>query len=75
MFGDVVPVRDALAVEVVAGSALLFAAFGVGLDPRQRKVIPPSLAPFLELLMILYGMLACLLAREKMNRTPRFCEL
>ena len=29
------------------GAALVFLAFGVGLDPRQRKIIPPSLSPFL----------------------------
>lgn len=47
LFPDVVPVRDALAIEFIACTAFLFCAFGVGLDPRQRKVIPPSLAPFL----------------------------
>lgn len=44
---ELVSPREALAVEFVACSALLFCAFGVGLDPRQRSVIPASLAPFL----------------------------
>lgn len=46
-FDDLIPPRDIFAVEFVATTALLFFAFGVGLDPRQRKVIPPALAPFL----------------------------
>ena len=47
LFLDVVPVREAFAIEFVAGTALLFFAIGVGLHPRQRKIIPPALAPFL----------------------------
>lgn len=47
LYDDVVPVSNAFAVEFGATLALLFCAFGVGLDPRQRKVIPASLAPFL----------------------------
>lgn len=47
LFPDVCPVQDAFAVEFVTTTALLFCAFGVGLDPRQQKVIPPALAPFL----------------------------
>lgn len=47
LFPDIVPVGDAFAIEFVACTALLFFAFGVGLDPRQRKIIPPALAPFL----------------------------
>lgn len=47
LFPDVVPVQSALAIEFAACTSLLFCAFGVGLDPRQRSVIPPSLAPFL----------------------------
>lgn len=47
LFPELVPVQDALAIEFAACSALLFAAFGVGLDPRQRSIIPPGLAPFL----------------------------
>lgn len=41
------PVRAAFAVEFMAATGLLFLAFGVGLDPRQQKIIPPSLSPFL----------------------------
>lgn len=47
MFSNVVPVRDAFAIEFMACLTLFFLAFGVGLDPRQRSVIPPSLSPFL----------------------------
>ena len=47
LFPEVVPIRDAFAIEFVACTALLFCAFGVGLDPRQHKVIPPALSPFL----------------------------
>lgn len=47
LFSDVVPVRDAFAIEFMACLTLFFLAFGVGLDPRQRSVIPPSLSPFL----------------------------
>lgn len=47
MFSNVVPVRDAFAIEFSASLALLFLAFGVGLDPKQHAVIPPSLTPFL----------------------------
>lgn len=47
LFSDVIPVRDAFAIEFMACLVLFFLAFGVGLDPRQRSVIPPSLSPFL----------------------------
>lgn len=47
MFTDVVAVRDAFVVEFMTCTALFFLAFGVGLDPRQQKVIPPALSPFL----------------------------
>ena len=47
MFSDVVPVRDAFAIEFMTCTAFLFLVFGVGLDPRQSKVIPHSLSPFL----------------------------
>ena len=47
IFPEVVPLGNAFAIEFVACTVLLFCAFGVGLDPRQHKVIPPALAPFL----------------------------
>lgn len=40
-----VSVSSALATEFSASLVLLFIAFGVGLDPRQRKIFGPSLAP------------------------------
>jgi glycerol uptake facilitator-like aquaporin len=47
LFTELVPVGDAFVIELVASTLLLFLAFGVGLDPRQRQTIGPSLAPFL----------------------------
>ena len=47
IYTNVVPVGDAFVVEFMATTLLLFFAFGVGLDPRQRQVIGPSLGPFL----------------------------
>jgi glycerol uptake facilitator-like aquaporin len=47
LYPDVVPVMDAFVVELISTLTLLFFAFGVGLDPRQRQTIGPSLAPFL----------------------------
>jgi glycerol uptake facilitator-like aquaporin len=44
---DIVPVSDAFAIEFMACLIMLFFAFGVGLDPRQRQSIGPTLAPFL----------------------------
>lgn len=35
------------ALETMTAFALLFIAFGVGLDPRQRGVFGPALSPFL----------------------------
>ncbi|RFN47636.1 aquaporin pip-type [Fusarium flagelliforme] len=47
LYTDVVPPREIFVVELVSATLLLFLAFGVGLDPRQAKVIGPSLGPFL----------------------------
>jgi len=47
LYSDVVPVADAFVIEFVSCTFLLFFAFGVGLDPRQRELIGPSLPPFL----------------------------
>lgn len=40
-------VGRAFSNEFMACLILLFLAFGVGLDPRQQKIIPPALSPFL----------------------------
>lgn len=47
LFSNVVPVKDAFAIEFMASLTLLFLAFGVGLDPGQRATIPAALSPFL----------------------------
>jgi glycerol uptake facilitator-like aquaporin len=47
LFTEVVPPREIFVVELVSATILLFLAFGVGLDPRQAKVIGPALGPFL----------------------------
>jgi glycerol uptake facilitator-like aquaporin len=39
------PVSSAFTIEIVAEMLLLFLAFGVGLDPRQREIFGPSLGP------------------------------
>ena len=41
------PVGDAFVLELVGDLALLFMSFGVGLDPRQKQVFGPALAPIL----------------------------
>ena len=45
-------------LEYMFAQALIFTAFGVGLDPRQAKVIGPALAPFLVGLVVALGTLA-----------------
>ncbi|KAF4339927.1 sterigmatocystin biosynthesis lipase esterase STCI [Fusarium beomiforme] len=47
LFTDIVPAREIFVVELVSATLLLFLAFGVGLDPRQAKIIGPALGPFL----------------------------
>ena len=42
---NLVPVADALAIEFTSDLALLFLSFGVGLDPRQKQIFGPALAP------------------------------
>ena len=42
-----VPTGDHFVLEFMADFMLLFFAFGVGLDPRQRETYGPALAPFL----------------------------
>ncbi|VTT75256.1 unnamed protein product, partial [Fusarium fujikuroi] len=47
LFTDIVPPREIFVVELVSSTLLLFLAFGVGLDPRQAKIIGPALGPFM----------------------------
>ncbi|KAG8672157.1 hypothetical protein FPOAC1_005419 [Fusarium poae] len=47
LFTEIVPAREAFVIELVFATLLLFLAFGVGLDPRQAKIIGPALGPFL----------------------------
>lgn len=47
LYPEAVPVRDAFTTELMASIIILFFAFGVGLDPRQRKTVGPTLGPFL----------------------------
>ena len=47
VFTDQVSVKSMLAMEFMGSLTLLFLAFGVGLDPRQRAVFGPALAPAL----------------------------
>lgn len=42
-----VPTGDIFALEFMADFMLLFLAFGIGLDPRQRDTFGPALGPFL----------------------------
>lgn len=44
---DLVPTRDIFALEFMADLTLLFLAFGVGLDPRQKDTFGPALGPLL----------------------------
>ncbi|KAK7185413.1 aquaporin-like protein [Paraphaeosphaeria sporulosa] len=44
---EVVTVGEAYAFETMTAFALLFIAFGVGLDPRQKGVFGPALSPIL----------------------------
>jgi glycerol uptake facilitator-like aquaporin len=44
---DLVPTHDIFALEFMADFTLLFVAFGVGLDPRQKDTFGPALGPFL----------------------------
>ncbi|KAK2695641.1 hypothetical protein QWA68_004113 [Fusarium oxysporum] len=47
LFTDIVPPKEIFVVELVSATLLLFLAFGVGLDPRQAKIIGPALGPFM----------------------------
>ena len=47
LFTDVVPASNAFVIELVFSLMLLFIAFGVGLDPRQRQIIGLTLSPWL----------------------------
>ncbi|EXJ88135.1 hypothetical protein A1O1_05063 [Capronia coronata CBS 617.96] len=45
LFEDMVPISSAFTVEFVGSLLLLLLAFGVGLDPRQRGIFGPAVAP------------------------------
>lgn len=47
LYSDVVPVSNAFVIEWMCCLTLVTLAFGVGLDPRQKQTIGPSLGPFL----------------------------
>ena len=47
LYTEYIPVGEAFVTEMMATLILLFFAFGVGLDPRQRVVVGPTLGPFL----------------------------
>jgi glycerol uptake facilitator-like aquaporin len=42
-----VPIQDIFALEFMADFTLIFLAFGVGLDPRQKDTFGPALGPIL----------------------------
>ncbi|EXJ86937.1 hypothetical protein A1O3_03891 [Capronia epimyces CBS 606.96] len=44
---NMVPISSAFTIEFMASLLLLVLAFGVGLDPRQREIFGPALAPIL----------------------------
>jgi glycerol uptake facilitator-like aquaporin len=44
---DNVTTNNALTVEIMSSLFALFLAFGIGLDPRQRQIFGPALAPAL----------------------------
>lgn len=44
---SLVSVGNAFSIEFMTSCVLLFIAFGVGLDPRQKEMFGPALAPFL----------------------------
>lgn len=45
LFPDLVAPSSAFTLEFLSTLTLLFLAFGVGLDPRQRSIIPAAAAP------------------------------
>ena len=53
-----VSVGQMFALEYMFAQALIFVAFGVGLDPRQAKIFGAALAPFLVGLSLGLGTLA-----------------
>ncbi|KIN03181.1 hypothetical protein OIDMADRAFT_40803 [Oidiodendron maius Zn] len=44
---SLIPTRDIFALEFMADFTLIFLAFGVGLDPRQKGTFGPALGPIL----------------------------
>lgn len=47
LYTSMVTISSAFTVEFVACVIMLFLAFGVGLDPRQKEIFGPALAPIL----------------------------
>lgn len=47
LFPDLISVGDTFAIEFMSCLILLFFSFGVGLDPRQKETIGPTLGPFM----------------------------
>jgi glycerol uptake facilitator-like aquaporin len=47
LYTSAMPVGSAFVVELMTATILLFFAFGIGLDPRQRQTVGPTLAPFM----------------------------
>ena len=58
-----ISVGELFALEFMFSQALIFIAFGVGLDPRQAKVFGPAFAPILVGLSLGFGTLASSLAK------------
>lgn len=52
-----------LALEYIICQALIFIAFGVGLDPRQLEAVGPTLAPVLVGAVLALGSIASVFAR------------
>jgi glycerol uptake facilitator-like aquaporin len=44
---ELIPIWDIFVIELMADFTLLFLAFGVGLDPRQKNMFSPAIGPIL----------------------------
>lgn len=69
---DGVSVGELFALEFMFAQALIFVAFGVGLDPRQAKVFGPAYAPVLVGLSLGFGTLSSSLAKEGYTGVGKF---